>query len=234
MRHILLLVLLACPTVAAMNADDNAKLAVPKEGWGSRLRVNLTKKFGKRYGKIKKCYHFQVGEESSKERIAIEFVRHETQGTRYIAATDAGDYAGNPELHFYPGGYWDQTEWWIFRLQNHDCSRNIRGTIEGAVTTVHLRRCSDSIDGEVLSTTPEKNVYSCVAGVQLLENTRGNAVVRISFPKLARDTEGNPISPIDFSGGYYVDEKAKKRVILKEKVEEGQEGQEGRARQLGR
>jgi hypothetical protein len=82
---------------------------------------------------------------------------------------------------------------------------------KGATTTVHLRRCSnDSIDSTVstrtvLSRTPEKNVYSCVAGVQLLENTLGHVFVRISFPELARDTEGKPISPIDFGGGYYVD-----------------------------
>ena len=97
MRHILLLVLLACPTVAAMNADDKVKLAEPKEGWGSYLRVNLTKKLRKHSAQEKKCYHFQVGEESSKERIAIKFIRHETnKETREFAAADhAADDLGH-------------------------------------------------------------------------------------------------------------------------------------------
>jgi hypothetical protein len=207
-----------------MNADDKVKLAVPKEGWGSYLRVNLTKKFRKHSAQQKKCYHFQVGEESSKGRIAIKFIRHETnKETREFAAADhaADEYGfqhddGHPHLHFYPGGFWEGHEaLQNFRLQNHVCKIDPTydsSSIKGAYTTVDLRRCSDSIDGEVLSTTPEKNVYSCVAGVQLLENTLGDAVVRISFPKLARDTEGNPISPIDFSGGYYANAKAKEKI----------------------
>ena len=71
-------------------------------------------------------------------------------------------------------------------------------------TTVHLRRCSDSSDGKVLSTT-QGILCTRAWRVYSLENTPGHAFVRISFPKPARDIEGQPISPISFIGGYYVD-----------------------------